>query len=67
MHVCSEEFLIKSRGICFVSVLGQWRERKFDFLLLLFLVGLGDYGYVSGEYRLAIGDRLSCTFDTGGY
>ena len=25
------------------------------------------YRYVSGEFRLAIGDRLSCKFDTGGY
>ena len=23
--------------------------------------------YVSGQFRLAIGDRLSCKFDTGGY
>ena len=28
---------------------------------------LGDYRNVSGEFRLAIGDRLSCKFDTGGY
>ena len=28
---------------------------------------IGDYRYVSGEFRLAIGDRLSCKFDTGGY
>ena len=62
--MCSKEFLIKSRGICFVSVLGQWRERKFDFFF--FLLDLGDYRYVSGEFRLAIGE-LSCKFDTGGY
>ena len=36
-------------------------------LLLLFLLGLGDYRCVSGEFRLAIGYRLSCKFDTGGY
>ena len=36
-------------------------------LLLLFLLGLGDYRYVSGEFRLATGYRLSCKFDTGGY
>ena len=36
-------------------------------LLRLFLRVLGDYRYVSVEFRLAIGDRLSCKFDTGGY
>ena len=25
------------------------------------------YRYVSGDFRLSIGDRLICKFDTGGY
>ena len=25
------------------------------------------YRYVSGDFRLSVGDRLICKFDTGGY
>ena len=64
MHVCSEAFLrnVRHKWNVFCISLGQWSERLFRVFL-----GLGYYRYVSGDFRLAIGDRLSCTFDTGGY
>ena len=69
MHVCSEEFLINLSQEEFVLYQFIFRSvaRAEIRLLLLFLLGLGDYRYVSGEFRFAIGYRLSCKFDTGGY